>query len=264
MQTNLAEQYKDDEIPEEEMIEQEQESKEQEREELKFKIDTMADFLRALEWSHSKTEDNDLKNKIGHQIVKINIGLSATNYTADKVKVEDMEDGTYGKYYPNSRQTAASKEMLEDFKTSSGLIKHVLVHEEEHGEGYWDESMAEKKALQRLGGTTINFYVADRQKADRAFFNIPGSKELKLYNIKKPEELTDCYLQVELEKKYKSDREKLRSMQRPAYFKIRTEKETASLSQKLYQGVPRLYDRLESSYIKNKIKEILKKLSGEK
>ena len=76
------------------------EQPENNNEKKEVKIETLADFIYALELSYDETEDHDLKQKIGHQIVKINLGLGVTKYTAENVKVETMDNGVLGLYYP--------------------------------------------------------------------------------------------------------------------------------------------------------------------
>lgn len=224
-----------------------------------IKVETVADFIRALELSYDTTEDIKEKQKIGHQIVKINMSLNATEFTADKLKVEDMEAGVLGKHYPGSGRTAISAELLNDFSVSSSLIIHVMDHELEHRKGTADEGPVELKLKRKLP-TTISFYVSEQQKTKRAFYNVGTKKGLDLYDMDKPNELADCYLQVEIEKKYKNSKTELKELQRDSYLKLRTDKETDSLSKKLKDGVPRFYEKLSEGHIRKQIKSILEDL----
>ena len=111
--------------------------------------------------------------------------------------------------------------MLEDFSAGSSLITHVLKHEERHKKGTADEGAVELE-LKGKTSSTVSFYVSEQQKAKRAFYNVGTSKALDLYNMNKPKELTDCYLKVELEKKYKSKKGELKNLQRDTYLKIKS------------------------------------------
>lgn len=227
------------------------------------KIETIADFIKALELSYDTTEDLEMKQKIGHQIVKINIGLGVTGYSADQVKVENTPAGVLGLYYPESNETAISTDLLEDFSTDTSLLKHVLAHEEMHKKGIDDEGMVELSLRGKLP-TTISFYVTEQQKAKSAFYNVGISKAVELYDTDKPKDLLDSYLEVELEKEYMHSKKELEKMQTDKYLKLKISEEVKSLSEKLEDGVPRFFELLNKSDIQKKVKEVLLKIRDKK
>jgi len=227
------------------------------------KIETIADFIQALELSYDTTEDQEMKQKIGHQIVKINMGLGVTGYSADQVKVENTPNGVLGLYYPGSNETAISTDLLEDFSADSSLIKHVLAHEEMHKKGIDDEGMVELSLIGKLP-ETISFYITEQQKAKSAFYNVGISKTIELYDTDKPKDLLDCYLEVELEKEYKHSKKELEKMSEKEYLDLKISKEVKDLSEKLEEGVPRFFERLNNDDIKKKVKEVLLKFRDKK
>lgn len=232
---------------------------ENEKERQEINIETVADFIKALELSYDIAPDKETQQAIGHQIVKINMGLNATDYSAEDVKVEETTDGVLGLYYPNSNKTAISAELLEDFSSASSLIIHVLSHEEKHKEGVADEGMVEL-ALKKKLPTNLVFYLSEQQMAERAFYNVGTGKALNLYDMDNPAELADCYLSVELEKEYKNSKTEMKKLARESYLNKKVNDEADSLSHRLKEGVPRFYERLSQGYIRDKVRDILKKI----
>ena len=228
-----------------------------------IKIETIADFIQALELSYDTTEDLEMKRKIGHQIVKINMGLGVTGYSADQVKVENTPEGVLGLYNPGSNETAISTDLLEDFSVDSSLLKHVLAHEEMHKKGIDDEGMVELSLKGKLP-MTIGFYVTEQQRVKSAFHNIGVGKAVELYDTDKPEDLLNCYLEVELEKEYKNSKKELGKMSEDKYLNLKISEEVKDLSEKLEDGVPRFFELLNKSDIQKKVKDILLGLRNKK
>ena len=227
------------------------------------KIETLADFIYALELSYDETEDHDLKQKIGHQIVKINLGLGVTKYTAENVKVETMDNGVLGLYYPGSHETAISEELLNDFETSSALIKHVLAHEEGHKKGIDDEGLNEL-ALRGKLPATISFYISEQNKAKRTFYRLGVDKAITLYDVDHPEKLLYDYLEVELENKYKNNKKELAWMAEINHFNLKVIEVFHDLSDKLESGAPRFAEAVKDKKFKDKVEEILTNLVKKK
>jgi len=232
-------------------------------EQVEIKINTMADFLKSLKWSYDLTEDENAKKQIAHQIVKIEMGLNGTGYSAEDVKVEDTSDGVLGLYSPGSGKTAISKDLLEDFETSQQLIKHVLVHERNHKEGIYDEGLAERKASKRLSDG-LSFYVGEQQRAKSAFYREGIDKALELYDLDNPDELFEYYLQVELEKNFKGQDSKLRKIKENEKSReIIVDQQEEKIRKGFKKGADELFDKLKQrNYsIKKRTREILLELA---
>lgn len=224
-----------------------------EQQENEVDVKTVEDFIESLKWSYNATEDPDIRQKIGHQIIKIQIGLSNAGCLAKNIEVEEMPENVLGTFDPNTKKIALSGELLDDFGTSIELIKHVVRHELGHGE-IWDEGMNE--ASLKLFDS-LCFYVEEQRKVESTFKKMGVNKAISLYDIKKPEKLIDDYLEVELKGLHKDKPNKTRALQRPAKFDIELKKLTASIEKRIKDSIPCLYEKLETGYIREKIKEIL-------
>ena len=168
-----------------------------------------------------------------------------------------------GLYSPGSGQTAISRDLLEDFDTSKQLIKHVLVHEGMHKKGIHDEGVAEIKTAKKLSDG-LGFYVGEQQRAKSAFYREGIDKALELYDIERPDELFEYYLQVELEKNFqgkKSRLEKIKGNERSRELEVSKQEE--KIRKGFKKGADELFDKLKQrNYsIKKRTREILVELA---
>lgn len=235
---------------------------EQKMEKHEIKINTVADFVDALEWSYDLTEDKETQKKLGHQITKIEMSLNSAGFSADKVYVEKTPKGVLGLYYPSDRKTAVSKDLLEDFIAGQRFIAHVLYHERMHKKGSADEAVAEIKTKESIP-ISVQFYVSEQEKFRGTFHKVGRDKALSIYNIAHPDKLVDCYLEVELENNYKGKTGKLKKLENKRSLEFTVNKEAEGLAKKFKKGVPRLNEKLEQrNYsIKAKVREVLRSLT---
>ena len=250
--------------PKEPNLEDSFEQEEEKKEKIDIQVNTMADFLKSLKWTHDLAEDEETKRQTAHQITKIEMSLSSAGYSADKIKVKELGDGTLGAYYVVSGEVAISKDLLEDMDAGKRLITHVLRHEKFHKE-FLDEGLTELATSKRLSDG-LSFYVTKKQKAESAFYNTGVDKALSLYNIKKPDELLEYYLQVELEKNFQGQTAKLKKMkgnERNLEFQVK--KQEDKIKEGFKKGASELFKKLRSrNYsIKKRTREILTDMINE-
>lgn len=221
-----------------------------------YKAETVNDFIDCLKWSYDEAEDEKTRRRLAHQIIKIEVGLSAAKLNSREVKVSRMPDGVLGLYDLNNNQIEISEDMLSDFNSDERLIKTVFVHEKTHKEGIHDEGLTQIRVRERISAAP-GIYTKEQQEAKRTFYKTGIDKALDLYDIDHPEKLVDYYLEVEIGRAFPGQKKKL--ITEKNIDKI-TGKQSDKLSDKFKDGAEELYNKLESGYIKNKVKEILEKI----
>lgn len=230
------------------------------------KIDTLADFLEAAKFNYDETEDQEFKKKLAYQIVKIEIALGSAGLAAGQVYVRSTPEGVLGYYDSASKQIALAEDVLADYSADQQLYKTILRHEKIHKEGIVDEGLAQIK-VRKLISATPGIYTGEQAKARRTFYRAGTDKALELYDIDKPEELMDYFLEVELEKDWPGKIEREFS-QLSGEEKIKealekfSRRKAEEMVKKLDKGAPRLQEKLkERGYnFKRETKEILKDL----
>lgn len=229
-----------------------------------FNISTVYDFIQALKWSYDEAEeneDNDTRRLLGHQIVKIHAGLNAAGLSANEVMVKEMENGTLGTYNRGGHKISAAKAMLEDFKTDERLFRTVFVHEKTHKEeGIADEGFTQLRT-ERKTSATPGIYENEKAQAKRIFYKEGIDHALVLYDIDRPEKLVDDYLEVELLGKINKTQLKELTVDKKKLDRV-VKEQSGKLAGLLKDGVPRLYDKLKSGYIKDKTRKILEERIG--
>lgn len=216
-------------------------------------IDTVKDFIENLKLHYDFTDDEELKRRLAHQIVKIELALGkpTPSLRAEDLKVRETEDGVLGYYEPYTDVTALSHDMLEDFNTDQTLLNHVVVHESLHAKGYSDESIVELK-VKKLISAKPGIYPNEQRRAKSTFFHTGINKALTLYDIEKPDELCNYYLEVELEKLW-NDKLRSRFKKEQKRGKLDAAKILERIAQDVIKriendfekGVQRLYDMLK-------------------
>lgn len=245
----------------------------EEKQEVNFEteeIDTMKDFIDSLKWDYDATEDPELKQKLAFHIVKLEMALQVSGLTSDAVYVRYTPEGVLGYFDPQAKKIAISREELEDFNTDQQLYNTVLYHEKTHKEGIADEGLTQKLVVKKISATP-GVYTYEQTEAQKTFYKVGLDKALDLYEIEKPQKLTEYYLEVELEKLWN---EKLRSVFQKKSGKKDAKKilkdisknDAERLERSFKDGVPRLYDKLKSMgySIKDMAQEVLQKLSEKK
>ena len=86
----------EDSIEDEMSAEQEVEQRIEKQEEIN--VNTVKDFIEVMLLSHDLSENNEEKQKIMEQIIKVKDSLRANNVKSTDIYVEDMEDNVFGKF----------------------------------------------------------------------------------------------------------------------------------------------------------------------
>jgi hypothetical protein len=157
-------------------IEQEQ-GLEQQEEEVEFEAGTLADFIEYLKKRHQESDNMEEKQDINRHKLNIVLGLQSANLDAKTVKVKVLPDGVLGAcaINENGRPIMISKSFLEDFKSNQAKITAVLVHENIHHEGIYDEGLTMIKTKKEVANSP-EAYTAEQGKARRTFSKLTVEK----------------------------------------------------------------------------------------
>jgi hypothetical protein len=245
--------------------------KELKPEKFEKEVKTIEDFIDCLKWNFDNTEDEAERRLLGHQIVKIEIGLRTAGLDAGMIKVGWMENGTLGTYDIAENEISISADLLSDFKTESKLFELVLVHEKIHQEGNLSEGMTELAAEKKVGVVTV-VYAKEKEHVIKTFRKEGVDKAISLYDIDDPEKLAAYYFDVELEDIWKhKDLEKKfsRLSANPngkislhgIIQKLRKDHEIGKRTNNFKVATEELYDKIGDTRVKMMITDLLKELA---
>lgn len=245
--TENLEDFEKEDLTPEDAPEQPEEGREQ-LEKVEMNVDTVADLIKFLKLSYDIAEDPGDKQEIGHQIVKIEMGLANSKDRPENIYVEDMEDNVWGKFYPKLRKIALSKSLLTGGKATKEDIAHTEAHEEIHKyKKVHDEGMTEV-IVNKERKPIMRFYVSEQDKVKSTFYKMGMNKAIELYDIDDPEELVDHYIDVEIKEGLVIEKE--------------IKQQLDKIIRNVKKALPELYKRIENrleGYKKKKVKEILEK-----
>jgi hypothetical protein len=233
-----------DELPDEEepKLELAEPEKDVEQKTERQEVNTVEDFINSLEWEYSECANEQVKNKIALQIIKIEVALRASGLDAGKVYVSRMPDGILGLFDPNANRIEFSEDLLSDFNSDEQLLKTVFVHEEVHKDKKFADEGLTQLYVRRIISATSGIYEEEQRVAEEAFREIGIEKALELYDPEHPERLLGECLRIGLKIKYRGQTKILKGVEsdeKKLGFVAREEKKR--ISKKFQKGAEELF-----------------------